>query len=75
MPKASGWSSRDRTVVVIAHRLATVRRADRILVIEEGELVEQGTHDELMRDSGLYRRLAQLQFPDELAEPETADTI
>jgi ATP-binding cassette, subfamily B, bacterial len=68
-------ASRDRTVVVIAHRLATVRRADRILVIEEGELVEQGTHDELMRDSGLYRRLAQLQFPDELAEPETADTI
>ncbi len=68
-------ASRDRTVVVIAHRLATVRRADRILVIEHGELVEQGTHNELMRDSGLYRRLAQLQFPDEVAEPETADTI
>jgi hypothetical protein len=38
-------------------------------------LVEQGTHDELMLDSGLYRRLAQLQFPDEVAEPQTADTL
>lgn len=68
-------ASRDRTVLVIAHRLATVRRADRLLVIEHGELADQGTHEELMRTSELYRRLASLQFPDEVTEPATANTI
>ncbi len=55
---------RDRTVLVIAHRLATVRHADRILVLDQGRLVEQGTHDELLRAGGLYRRLHDLQFRD-----------
>jgi ATP-binding cassette subfamily B protein len=54
--------SRDRTVLVIAHRLATVRRADRILVLEEGRLIAEGRHDELMESSELYARLARLQF-------------
>jgi ATP-binding cassette subfamily B protein len=54
--------SRDRTVLVIAHRLATVRRADRILVLEEGRLVAEGRHDELIQSSELYGRLARLQF-------------
>jgi ATP-binding cassette, subfamily B, bacterial len=54
--------SRDRTVLVIAHRLATVRRADRILVIDQGRVVAEGTHEALVRDNPLYRRLASLQF-------------
>ena len=52
----------DRTTLVIAHRLATVRAADRIVVLEDGEIVEQGTHDQLTRAEGLYARLARLQF-------------
>ncbi len=51
-----------KTVLVIAHRLATVRRADRIFVIETGTVVEAGTHDELMINSGAYARLATLQL-------------
>lgn len=51
-----------RTALVIAHRLATIRNADRILVMEAGQIVEQGTHDELARAGGIYSRLAALQF-------------
>ena len=51
-----------RTTLVIAHRLSTVRRADRILVLERGRLVESGTHAELLTRNGLYRRLHDMQF-------------
>ena len=50
----------NRTAIAIAHRLSTVREADRILVMHHGRLVEQGTHKELLREGGLYARLNQL---------------
>jgi ATP-binding cassette subfamily B protein len=57
-----------RTTLVIAHRLATVQKADRILVMEKGRIVEAGTHAELVRRGGIYARLAELQFGREAAE-------
>ena len=53
---------KDRTTLVIAHRLATVQRADRIVVLEAGEIVDTGTHAELVERGGLYARLAAMQF-------------
>ena len=51
-----------RTTIVIAHRLATVQSCDRILVMEDGRIVEEGTHQTLVAAGGLYARLASLQF-------------
>ena len=59
---------RDRTTIVIAHRLSTVRRADLIVVIEAGRIIEQGTHAELLARGGQYQRLYELQFADEEEE-------
>ncbi|WP_420860957.1 ABC transporter transmembrane domain-containing protein [Algirhabdus cladophorae] len=59
--------SQDRTTLIVAHRLATVKQADRIIVFEGGQIVATGTHDELVAQNGLYARLARLQFTEGLA--------
>jgi subfamily B ATP-binding cassette protein MsbA len=59
---------RGRTVLLIAHRLSTVRNADRIVVLQSGRLVESGTHEELLELGGVYRRLYEMQFQDEAAD-------
>lgn len=59
---------KDRTVFVIAHRLSTVRNADKIVVINQGEIVEIGTHDELIgREGGHYKALYDAQFKTQLS--------
>ena len=65
-----------RTTIVIAHRLSTVRDADRILVLDAGRIVAQGRHDELLDGSELYRRMcARLSVGKSLDEPETVDEL
>jgi len=65
--KALEGAMGDRTTLVIAHRLATVLRADRIVVMDDGRVVEEGTHQSLSKAGGLYAKLAQLQFGVEAA--------
>ncbi|HEX5885644.1 MAG TPA: ATP-binding cassette domain-containing protein, partial [Pyrinomonadaceae bacterium] len=63
--RAIGNLVRNRTTIVIAHRLSTVRRADVIVVMEAGRIIEMGTHAELLSQGGQYRKLYELQFADE----------
>jgi subfamily B ATP-binding cassette protein MsbA len=62
-----------RTTLVIAHRLSTVRHADRLVVLDNGHLVEMGTHEELLRVDGLYKRLYDMQFAREEERPREMD--
>ena len=66
---------RDRTTIVIAHRLSTVRRADCIVVMERGQIIEMGTHTELLARNGHYNRLYELQFADEEDQALVSDQL
>ena len=68
LQRALDHALRDRSALVIAHRLSTVRHADQILVVDDGTVVERGTHSELVAAGGLYSELYRTQFDDELGE-------
>jgi ATP-binding cassette subfamily B multidrug efflux pump len=63
--KAIDTVTQNRTSIVIAHRLATIQKADIILVMEQGKIVEQGNHQELLKKEGYYKRLFDLQFQEQ----------
>jgi ATP-binding cassette subfamily B protein len=65
----------NRTTLIIAHRLATILHADQIAVLDQGQLVAQGKHTELLASSALYKRLADLQFQEPTVSGQASDQI
>lgn len=65
--KATDKITKNRTSIIVAHRLATIKKADKIIVMEKGEIVEQGTHKELLKQKGYYSKLYEIQFAKALA--------
>ncbi|MFO7711143.1 MAG: ABC transporter ATP-binding protein, partial [Candidatus Woesearchaeota archaeon] len=55
-----------QTMIVIAHRLSTIEHADKIIVLEDGKITEQGTHDQLMKQGGIFKRMRKLQAMGEI---------
>ncbi|MGB5461990.1 MAG: ABC transporter ATP-binding protein, partial [Aureibaculum sp.] len=65
--KATDTITKNRTSIIIAHRLATIKKADKIIVLDKGEIVEMGTHRELLKQKGYYSKLYEIQFTTALA--------
>jgi len=72
--KALGNLMQNKTSIVIAHRLSTVRKADKIVVMERGRIIQTGTHEELLEKGGTYKRLYELQFAEEDLATNFANT-
>ena len=75
MQDAISHLMRNRTTLVVAHRLSTIINADRIIVIDDGRIIEKGRHDELVRQDGLYHRLYTMQFRNGASGAPSDETV
>ena len=64
--KATEKITENRTSIIIAHRLATIQKSDRIMVVDDGRIIESGNHTELLKENGFYKNLYDMQFATEL---------